>query len=419
MVGVNTAARLLAIAASLLTAMVTTRFLGPAGRGVLAAAMTWAATFAAVGHLSAGAVVLHVAAGKPRHEWLPQVLGSLGVIAAIVTAVGAVIAVIMFAASGGSIFHHLPPRVLTIALLALPAMLIVEYGNGALIAAGKVGTLSLAQLGGATATLVLMLIAVAVLRLGSTGGVAAFALSQMIYATAVGVVLVRLAGGVRVDGALIRRLAGSGARLHLSAIGIVLSTQANVLILNYYRSASETAWFQLAMQIVMAIQIVSVAAGSVTSSLVSELGVDAAWPRQRKLLAGSLTLMAAIAAATWLLAPAVVPAIFGASFAPAAPVLRILVFAVAGMTAASIMASQWIARGLFLQAGAITAAIGVLSVAGNLVAVPRFGILGAAWVCVATSILAIAVNATMALWVHRRWRYSSRHQLLQTPVGDR
>src|SRR5207302_2264102 len=142
--------------------------------------------------------------------------------------------------------------------------------------------------------------------------------------------------------------------------------------------------FQLAVQILLGIQIIPMAVSTVAYSLVSKHGPDGAWPQQRKLLMEVLVLTIAAGAVTYLIAPWVVPFVFGAPFTPAVPIVRIVVLSVAGSTMSMVMSSQWIARGLFLQAALLTLSVGALAVLGNYLFVPRFGMYGAAWVTAGT-----------------------------------
>src|SRR4029079_11183493 len=96
--------------------------------------------------------------------------------------------------------------------------------------------------------------------------------------------------------------------------------------------------------------------------------------------------------------------VFGAPFAPSIPIFRILLLSVVGSTMSIVMASQWIGRGLFVQAAVLTVAVGALTVLANYLVVPRFGMQGAAWVTVGTYSVSIVGNGAMAIWVEMRTR---------------
>lgn len=72
-----------------------------------------------------------------------------------------------------------------------------------------------------------------------------------------------------------------------------------------------------------------------------------------------------------------------------------------------VMVSQWIARGLFLQAALLTLLFGV-GIVANLVVIPSHGTRGATWVTVGCYMASLIGNAIMALWVEARVRSPRR-----------
>jgi O-antigen/teichoic acid export membrane protein len=398
----TSAAKIYWVVANLLTAVITARLLGPSGRGVLVAATSWVTMFGTFGFLSLSQVVIFLAAGRNPEEWLPKVLGGLVRILSIVAVLGIATAAALYAYGDGRIFNNIPPFTLLIAFCAFPFILWIENGNGVLMALGSLHVLNGAQVIGGTMVLLLTFLAAGPLHLGVTGAVGAWVLAQSaIVAITFGYIL-RQARHVPLRDNSARELLTGGAKLHLNAIGTYLFTQANILILNHYRLPKETAYFQLAVQILAGIQIIPMAVSTVAYSLVSKHGPDGAWPQQRRLLMEVLVLTMAAGSVTYLAAPWFVPFVFGAPFAPAVPIVRIVVLSVAGSAMSMVMASQWISRGLFLQAALLTLLVGGLAVLANYFFVPRYGMYGAAWVTAGTYGLSIVSNGIMAMWVNAR-----------------
>jgi O-antigen/teichoic acid export membrane protein len=404
LVAQTSGARVYWVLATLLTTVITARYLGPERRGVFVAAISWATMFATFGHLSLSQVTIYLAAEKSEEQWLPPILGSVVTILGIVTLLAWLTAAVLYTATGGEIFNHLSVSVAILAFAMVPALLWVEAGNGMLMALGKLPVMNLAQVIGATATLLFTFVALGVARLGVHGALAATLIAQALTVAVSLGWLARRVPRLRADGAMTRTLLTGGAKLHLNAVGTYLFMQANVLILNHYRSPSETAFYQLGVQLMTGLQIIPLAVSSVAYSLVSRLGPDAAWPQQRKLLFQVTALVIVLAGIGYFVAPYVVPLIFGKSFLPSVPVFRILLWGVAGMCMSIIMASQWIARGLFLQAALLTLLFGGATVIGNWLFVPEHGMYGAAWVTVGVYMVSVVGNGIMAFWVEGRSR---------------
>jgi len=404
LVAQTSGAKIYWVVATLITSVITARYLGPEGRGVFVAAVGWVTMFATFGHLSLGQVVIHLATTAPSDEWLTRVVGSALAILGTAGLIGYAVVVTGYFATDGGMFHHLTPGVLSVAFAALPFMLWIENGNGILMSIDRLPVMNLAQAAGATATLLLTFAALGVFHLRVRGALAALLIAQALTVAISAGYLVRRTGRLVVARETVRRLLSGGAQLHLNAIGTYLFTQANVLILNHYRSAGETAYYQLAVQLMTGLQIIPLAVSAVAYSLVAKHGPDQAWPKQRRLLVEVLLLVMVIIVIAYFAAPAVVGLIFGRDFLPSVPLLRILLIGAIGMTISIVMASQWIARGLFLQAAMTTLAIGAATVVLNYLVVPRYGMYGAAWVTVGTYVVTMLVNIAMALWVERTWR---------------
>jgi O-antigen/teichoic acid export membrane protein len=400
--------------AALITTVITARFLGPEGRGVYVAAVAWVTLFSSVGNLSLSQVVVYLASGKPRESWLGPLTASALSIVTSLAVIGWVVVALLFAVSGGRMFPNLDALTLCVAFTLLPFMLWIEVGNNLLLSMGRLKVMNLSQMIGATSALALTFAAVGLLGGEVRSALLATTLAQAV-AVAIGLTTILRSGAVlRPQRAVSRELITGGLKLHLNAIGTYLFAQSNILILNQYRSPEETAYFQLAMQLFAGIQIVPAAVSSVAYSMIVKEGPDAAWPRQRNLMGMVIALMIGVAVIASFAAPWLIPLAFGDRFVPAVSLFRILLLAIVGMTMSVIMASQWIARGLFLQSAFLTLAVGCAAVVANFLAIPRYGAEGAAWAMVGTYTVATLGSGIMALWVERRYRAFRRAQLLHT-----
>jgi hypothetical protein len=70
-------ATVISVAIGALSVALTARVLGPEGRGLYAAATSWASLFATFGSLSLGQVVIHRVAGREPSDWYGDVTGTL------------------------------------------------------------------------------------------------------------------------------------------------------------------------------------------------------------------------------------------------------------------------------------------------------------------------------------------------------
>jgi O-antigen/teichoic acid export membrane protein len=395
-------AKIYALVAGLVVLSVTARYLGPSGRGVVVAATAWATLLSLIGGLSLGQVAIYRAAGRERSEWLPSTLATMVAFLMLVTAAAWAIAAIIYTASGGRAFANIPPLALALALLAVPLLIWTEYASSLLMALDALPVANLAQATGATVNAIVVVALLTSTAMGIHAPLVAILVGGAAAAALTGRAIIRQSQLDWPKWHAARTLLLDGLKLHANAIGTYLFTHASVLIVNYYRSPAETAFFGLAVQLVMVVQIVPASIGMVAYTLVGRLGPDAAWPEQRRLVGQSMIVGLALIGVAYAAAPVGVRLVAGSDFLPAVPLFRLMLPALLGMMLSSVMASQWIGRGMFTRAAGITLATGIVNVALTLMLVPRLGATGAALAALMVYALVILVNAQMAWWVERR-----------------
>jgi O-antigen/teichoic acid export membrane protein len=397
----TTGARTFAMLAGLATTLLTARYLGPEARGVFVAATTWVVLCATLGHLSLPHALVFLTAARSPRDWLPSissaVLGLTGAITVVLWGVLAVAGRVL-----PTVFGDIPPVVLVAAATALPALLWMENGSAIAVAAQELRRANAAVVAGAATGVALLALVVVALGHGVLSAVLAVALGHAVAAGLLLTSIRRLAGPFQRQDGVARRLVGGGLNLHLHTVGVFLSANSGVLLLNALRSTAETAYFHLALQVVAAVQILPTAAMTVTFGLVSAHGPDVAWHHQRRLLlqASAITVTAIVAG--YLLAPWIVLALGGAAFEPAVDVLRLMLLSVPGTAFSALMFSQWIGRGFFRGLALASMGLAAVNVLANVWLAPLYGARGAAWAAVVTSVLSLGVHGAMWRWLERR-----------------
>jgi O-antigen/teichoic acid export membrane protein len=402
----TTGTSLIALGASAVSLVIATHALGPTGWGIFAAITAWVALATAFGSLSLGQVVIHYVAGKPRETWLRDVSGTLAALLLGVVAVAWLAVWGLYAVTGGRLFHNLGGSALVLGFAALPFLLAADANRYVLNALNALQTANWAQLAGSAVLVAATVALVGVLSFGVGGALVASLLAGAVTAGIGLAYIARQSGGFGVSRVVARDLLRGSSQLHLTAIGNYLFSQASILILNYYRHPEETGYYQLALQLFNLALTVSAAVSTVSFGLVAQKGPNGAWPEHRRLLGHSVLIVSGIAVVGYVLAPVAIPLVAGPKFLPAVPLFRGFLPALVGATFATVMASQWIGRGLFRQAAGITLGAGLVSVATNLVLVPTWGAYGAVASTLVIYGLSVISNLIMALWVERQWSRS-------------
>jgi O-antigen/teichoic acid export membrane protein len=284
--------------------------------------------------------------------------------------------------------------------LSLPLLVWEEYSSALLLAIKRLRTYNFLQLIGRTAGLVGVSVLVLGVGAGVIGVLLATLLGQVIIAAGAFAYLASEVWGrgqkiaaQRVE--LLGLLAG-GIRLHFNAVGTVLFSSTGVLILNHYRGPAETAYYQLAVQLVGALMVFPQAASLAIYEKVVALGADGAWRLHRRVLLRILIGIVVLCAIVGMSAPVWLVALAGEPFRPAVEIFQWMLLGVIGMAFSAIMAPQWIVRGYFVQASALTLTVGIASFTTSLFLIPRWGLHGAVFAFLGTYFISVLANAVMA-----------------------
>jgi O-antigen/teichoic acid export membrane protein len=377
-------ARAYGLAVGMLLLLLSARWLGPEGRGEVATVTSWMQLVVALGSLSLGQVALRVAARERGRAWLGPVLGTLLAGGMAVTLLGWAITATSGALGWNTALQGVPVPALLVGALLIPLLLWEQYGSALLMATQQLSLYNRALVGGRTLALVLAAVLVPLVGMGATGMLVATVCGQAVVA-AVGLrTLWRVAEArVRPSWGTARELVSGGARLHLNAIGLTWVTAANVLLINRQLGGVQTGLYTTASDLSAVLLVVAQAAAAVLYSDASARGADASWESTRTML-GPLTLGAGlVAGAASLLGPPLIPIVLGARFAAAAGVFSILVWTIVPQTVTAVLAPQWVARGHFGVASALTLSAGVLNLTLTRLLLPVHGIRGAAWSLIA------------------------------------
>lgn len=290
--------------------------------------------------------------------------------------------------------------VLLLGLLLLPLLIWEQYGSALLSIAGRLRVYNRAQAMGRSVA-VLAVVGFLVAGMGIDGVLLGTILGEAIVAfTGIQGLLAR-SEGLHISFEFAKRLLRGGVRLHLSAVGTVLITTTDVLIVAHFRGADSVGAYQLATQALYALMLVPQAATLVVYERVASDGAQAAWDVHRRVIPVVLFAVSAIAVVAAVAASPLINAVAGGRFAAATTLLPVILLGVPGFALSALMAPQWIGRGLFGVASAVTVLCGAANVLANLIVVPRYGASGAAITLVATSALMLLPNLWLAVRCER------------------
>ena len=412
----TTVARMYSLIITMFLVMVVARWLGPTGQGAVAAAGAWATLFGTLASLSLGQVALHRATVRRAEPWMSEALGTLLILAIVVTVLAWAIAFAAYVFTSGRAFKNIAPLPLFVAFLVVPFVVWEFYGTSLLLASDQLSLYNKALLIGRTAALVMMF-ACWKARLGVVAAILVSVISQAITAVT-GLHRLWEVAGRRVRATIVeaRALLSGGVSLHLNTISGTLIASVGVLVVNNFRGSMETGLYQFATALMNVVTVIPLAASQVLSSQVAQVGPDHAWRTQRKVMVYLPLGMIIVALVAAVCAPYAVPLVVGVRYRPAVPVFQLLLFGLLGATFSAVMVSQWIGRGYFLPLSLLSAGVAVVHLTASLILVPRYGMYGAVYATLMTQTIAVLFNGFFAIRCEMSFRRMERAS--ESAYGD-
>jgi O-antigen/teichoic acid export membrane protein len=392
-------ARVGLLALALVSSVVLARALGPAGRGMFALALLlpeWSKNLGLLGFEQANAVYAGLEPGR-RRELVWQSVAIAAVLGGAFLAGGA--SFVILGAPGVPAFRHGPLWLFLLPLAAVPLGLLTEYWLAIFRGMNRILLLNVVEVGAKVASVLLILVFLVGLDLGVAGAVSADVLGCLGTATLLGLLLARVGiwGRPSFDGALWKRTAGFALPAYGGTAAAYVNYRAGEFIIAALLSPTELGFYVIAVSLAERLWLVT---GAVANALLPHLTNS---PRRDPALAAAIARhvmvwTGAACLAMFVLADVVIEILFSAAFAPTATPLRWLLPGIFTLSVGKVLVAELLAREKPSYASWATGIATVVSVAGNLLLVPRLGITGAA---IASSISYSALSV-MVTWCYLR-----------------
>lgn len=403
-IGMTLVRQLLAAFAQLLLVVVIARQLGPEGNGYYALAILVPTILSSFLNLGVGPATVYYVSRSDYDAWQAKV-GNLR-LALIVGAVGVACMLPVLFFWGEIIFPEIPKSLLFLALASFPLSLMLSYQNTVLQGLEDFKAFNLTVLLPPYINLVGVVVALYVLNLGVAGAVVAYFSGQLVGVLVVFKLLAKRAPAVNKAeesvwfSAYAIKTLGYGWRAHLSNVLAFVNYRADIFLVNLFLTPFATGVYVIAVQMAEKLWMVSQAASTVLLPRLSAMHHN---PEKRLALAkkgfwlvSAITAGASFVAAFalfWLIGP-----IFGEEYSGALPAFFWLLPGIVAGAGSRIYANCIAAAGkpewnLYSALCVVT-----INVVGNVVLIPLYGVVGAAW---ATS-AAYCFNAALKAWFVRK-----------------
>jgi len=375
--GVGTlTSRAIVFAAAFFSNVLIARFLGPTGKGQISLVIftiTILINVAALGIPSA--LVFHV--GQKLHN-ARRLFGASLVLYFFAVIVFTAIYLAAIPYLQGTIFSDLPPWLMYVVLLVFPTTLAARYAQHIALGLRHVFHYNLVMVIDRVAYVVLLLLILWGFERSVAGVVYAEVLGRL---TACVVAVCLLLGALKPLFTFGRRelgaLLGYGLRAHLMLVIALISYRIGLYVLRYFHDAAIVGQYSIALNVAEVLLFIPNSFGMIlfarTSSSTDEEASRFTPIAARNVLA--LTLASALVLG--LVAPVLVPLVFGQAFRPSIALFLVLLPGVVTFALYRVLSYDLIGRGFPLRVSLASGAGLVANVGVAILLVPRLGAMGA------------------------------------------
>jgi O-antigen/teichoic acid export membrane protein len=377
------------IGIGLLSSVVTARWLGPEGRGLLATLSVITGLVLQFGNLGLHSGNVYYVSKEPRATssvlgnslWLSLFLGGLGALAA--------------AAAGWARpawFPGVSFTLIVVAAAALPFHFMLLLFQNCLLGMQEVKAFNVFESANKTLTFFALAVYLVLLGGGAGGAVVLFAVTSASFAVAAVLYCRRLVPfGLRLDPALFRRMFGFGGKVYLSCLMSFVVLRSDMLLVNYYCGSGQAGVYSIAVQIADTLLLVPMTIGMLLFPRIAVEQADRQEEVTARVIRHTALLLGLLCAAAWVLVGPVVSILYGPRFGEAAVALRWLAPGIWAVGLNGVLMNHFGGQGMPWVTVAAPCLGAVLNVLLNLLLLPHYGIVGAA----AASTVAYLAMATV------------------------
>ena len=370
--------RVAGIAIGIVTLTMTTRILGPAGRGVFAVCMATVALVIQLSNCGLHAAGTHWLAREPaRRQSVVNLLlwFSFAPVAILCVAIGGLLR------WQPNLIRDVPFHTMALALAAAPASMFLLLASNAALGLGRTSLFNLLDL----VTKVIGLASVLVLLWTGIDGV--FAAYALLHLVAAGIAYAWLSDSTRPnwpERELLREMFGYGARIFLVGLCMFLVLRLDLFLVNAMLTTADAGQYSVAVQVGDVLTLGSASISAILFPTLSGMAPERRWPTTVRVVRVTGCLLGGGAVALALVARPLFTAWFGPTYDPAVTALWWLLPGLWCLGVNSLLHQHLAAFGMPWFLVWSTGAGAVVNGVTNVVLLPRFGINGAAIASTAT-----------------------------------
>jgi len=406
-VAVTLAGRGTTIALGLVSSIITARWLGAEGRGVLATLGVVTGLALQFGNPGLHTGNVYFVAREPRRA--AAILGNSLTVSWAAGLLGGAAAMLAAAVRPGWV-PGIAPALIALTAAALPFQFMILLYQNALLGLGEIAAFNLLEVGNRAVTFVALALWLVVMGGGAPGAVALFAVMAAVTGVASAFACARrVPFRPSFDAGLFAEMIRYGGKVWLACLLSFMVIRSDLLLVNYFRGTGEAGVYSIAVQIADTLLLGPVTIGMILLPRVAALRDGGEDEMTARVLRHTALFLGALVVAAFVLVGPAVRLFYGHDFEGAIAATRCLLPGVFALGLNGVLMNHFGGRGMPAVTVMAPLAGLVLNVGLNLAVVPRFGIRGAAVTSSVAYVLMLAVSLGVFL---RRGHVGLRRSLV-------
>ena len=371
----NIGSKAIVIASQFAALIITNHIIGPEGRGIFLAAVTWSNTFFILSHCSLSTGILNLSHKDPAN------INSLAKISAVSAFVLGIVSILLGFAMFGlhpQIYNNISVKYLLLTFAVIPFMMLQQYCMAVMQVKGNFKAFNIlyacyavTNLTGITIVWLMHKTSVDLLIYINLFAWIVTGIASLYYCWPI-------INRSTIKNPMLRTLAKVSIAAHFGAIVSFIISRSDILIVNYFSTDKQTGIYGLAVGIVQILLIIPLSIQNILYHAL--LGKTLA--EQKKILLQyariTFTVMTACAIGILLLSRPLVYIVGGKNFAEAIPLFKYFLPGIVFYSIPMVMATQWNIMGIFRQVNIASIFVLVISILSNILLIPYIGVTGGA-----------------------------------------
>jgi O-antigen/teichoic acid export membrane protein len=397
----------LSVGVGLVSSVMTARYLGPEGRGLLATLSVITGLALQFGNPGLHTGNVYFVSRQPLRT--AAVLGNTLIVSGVAGLLFGV-AVAICGWANPAWFPGIPYGLILLTAAVLPFQFMILLYQNTLLGMQEVKAFNLFEVANKAITFSALALLLVVLGAGARAAAWLFAGMAVLFGSASALYCARrVPFRLHLDRRLLADMLRYGARAYVACLLSFMVIRSDMLLVNYFLGVGAAGVYSITAQIADTLLLVPVTIGMILLPRVAAETTARQEQVTARVLRHTALLMIVLCAAVAVAIDPVVRLLYGPGFTAAIAATRCLLPGVWALGLCGVLMNHFAGQGLPAVTMAAPAAALILNVSLNLVVVPRFGIAGAA----ATSSLAYLLMLAVSLAVFlRRGRMRLRDSLM-------